>query len=348
MARKGRRSTNEERIEAIRLLQQRYTRAEVANILKVAESSVYDWQSKFREGGLAALSTKIASGRRRLLTDKQLLQLYRWLRGNPRQVQFDFGLWTRKIVRDLIRREFGIDYTLQNVGKILKMLGFSPQRPIYRALERDPERRRKWTQETFPAIKKRAEQEGAKIYFADEAASRTDHHAGTTWAPVGQTPVVEHIGKREGIGMISAISMRGDMHWMVHTESLNSALFTAYLDYLIHDIGGKIFLIADRARYHTSKETTKWLKEHEDRIELFFLPSYSPDLNPDEWVWKNVKHDTIYHIVPQRPGHLFEIASQALRALWKTPEKIRSFFADPNLAYIRRGLRPVTPSPPET
>jgi transposase len=336
MARKGRRSTNEERIESIRLLQQGYTRAEVANILKVAESSVYDWQSKFRKNGLAALSTKIASGRKSLLTDKQLLQLYKWLRGNPRQVQFDFGLWTRRVVRDLIRREFGIDYTPQNVGKILKMLGFSPQRPVYQALERDPEQRRKWMEETFPAIRKRAGQEGASIYFADEAACRTDHHAGTTWAPVGQTPVAGHIGKRESIGMISAVSPRGEMHWMVYTESMDSELFTAYLDYLIDDIEGKIFLIVDRAGYHTSKKTTQWLSEHEDRIELFFLPSYSPDLNPDEWVWKNVKHDNIYRIIPQRPGHLFEIASQALRALWKTPDKIRSFFADPSLAYIRR------------
>jgi transposase len=336
MARKGRRSTNDERVNAIRLLRQGYTKAEVADILDVAESSVYEWQSKFREGGLAALSTKIASGRKRMLTDKQLLQLYTWLRGNPRQVQFDFGLWTRKIAGELIRREFGIDYTPQNVGKILKMLGFSPQRPVYRALERDPEKRRIWMEKTFPAIQKRAAREGAKIFFADEAASRTDHHGGTTWAPVGQTPVVEHVGKRERIGMVSAISMRGDMHWMVHEESMNSALFTAYLGYLIQDIEGKIFLIADRAKYHTSKETARWLKEHENRIELFFLPSYSPDLNPDEWVWKNVKHDNINRIIPQRPGHLFEIASQALRALWKVPEKIRSFFADPNLAYIRR------------
>src|SRR5215469_5599849 len=338
MARKGRRSTSGERMNAIRLLQQGYTRAQVANILDVAESSVYEWQSKFRTGGLAALSTKIASGRKMLLTDKQLLQLYKWLRGNPRQMQFDFGLWTRKIVRELIRREFGIDYTPQNVGKILKMLGFSPQRPVWRALERDPEKRRKWMEETFPAIKKRADEEGAKIYFADEAYSRTDHHAGTTWALVGQTPVAEHIGAREGIGMISAISMRGEMHWMVYAESMNSALFTDYLGYLINDVEGKIFLVVDRARYHTSQETLLWLMDRKDRIELFFLPPYSPDLNPDEWVWKNVKHDTIYRVVPQYPGHLFEIASQALRALWKSPEKIRGFFADPNLAYIRRAF----------
>lgn len=336
MARKGRRSSSDERINAIRLLQQGYTRAEVANILQVAESSVYDWQSKFRKGGLAALSTKIASGRKRLLTDKQLLQLYRWLRGNPRQVQFDFGLWTRKIVRELIQREFGISYTPQNVGKILKMLGFSPQRPVYQALERDPEKRRQWMEETFPAIKERAERESARIFFADEAGCRTDHHAGTTWALVGQTPVVKGTGKRESIGMISAVSMRGPMHWMVFEGTMDSALFTEYLDRLIHDIKGKIFLIVDRAGYHTSKETREWVKKHEDRIELFFLPSYSPDLNPDEWVWKNVKHDHIARIVPQHPGHLFEIAERALRLLHAAPAKVRSFFADPKLAYIRR------------
>ena len=336
MARKGRRSTNEERMNAIRLLERGYTRAEVANILDVAESSVYEWQSKFREGGLGALSTKIASGRKRLLTDEQLLKLYKWLLGNPRQVQFDFGLWTRKIVRELIRREFGIDYSMQNVGKILKMLGFSPQRPVWQALERDPEKRRTWMEETFPAIRKRADQEGASIYFADEAYSRTDHHAGTTWAPVGQTPVAEHIGAREGIGMISAISVRGELHWMVYSEPMNSALFTDYLGYLIDDVEGKIFLVVDRAGYHTSHETALWLTEHKDRIELFFLPPYSPDLNPDESVWKNVKHDNIYRVIPQHPGHLFEIAGRALRSLREAPEKIRGFFADPNLAYIRR------------
>ncbi len=336
MARKGRRSTNEERVNAIRLLHQGYTRAEVARILDVAESSVYDWQSKYREGGLAALSTKIASGRKKLLTDKQLLQLSGWLRRDPRQLELDFGLWTRKLVRELIKRKFGIDYSLQNVGRILKMLGFSPQRPVYQALERDPEKRRKWMEETFPAIKKRADQEGARILFADEAGCRTDHHAGTTWAPVGQTPVVKGTGKRESIGMISAVSMRGAMHWMVFEETMNSKLFTEYLDRLIHDIKGKIFLIVDRAGYHTSKETAEWVNAHKNRIELFFLPSYSPDLNPDEWVWKNVKNDNIARIVPQSPGHLFEIAERALRVLRAAPGKIRSFFADPKLAYIRR------------
>jgi len=260
MARKGRRSTNEERVEAIRLLSQGYTKAEVARILNVTESSVYGWQKAYREGGLAELSTKIASGRKRLLSDKQLLQLSGCIRMDPRQLEFDFGLWTRKLVRELIRRKFGVDYSEQNVGRILKMLGFSPQRPVYQALERDQEKRRIWQEETFPAIKERAGREGARIFFADEAGCRTDHHAGTTWAPVGQTPVVKGTGKRESIGMISAVSMRGAMHWMVFDGTMDSALFTEYLDRLIHDIRGKTFLIVDRAGYHTSKETREWVK----------------------------------------------------------------------------------------
>ncbi len=252
----------------------------------VTESSVYGWQKAHREGGLAALSTKIASGRKRLLTDKQMLELSIYLRLNLRQLEFDFGLWTRKLVRELIRTRFGIDYSEQNVGRILKMLCFSSQRPVYQALERNEGKRRKWMEETFPAIKERAETEGAKIFFADEAGCRTDHHSGRTWSPVGQTPVVRNLGKHESIGMASAISMRGAMFWMTFDGTMNSALFTEFPDLLIHDIDGKIFLIVDNVRYHTSKETGEWVKEHRDRIELFFLPSYSPDLNPDEWVWK--------------------------------------------------------------
>ena len=126
--------------------------------------------------------------------------------------------------------------------------------------------------------------------------------------------------------MASAISMRGAMFWMTFDGAMNSALFTEFLDLLINDIDGKIFLIVDNVRYHTSKDTSEWVEKHRDRIELFFLPSYSPDLNPDEWVWKNVKNDHIAREVPQRRGHLFEIARRALRGLRAAPDKIRAFF----------------------
>lgn len=335
MARKNRRSSHEERIQAIQLLEQGYTKAEVAGILNVAESSVYGWQALYRKGGLAALSTKIASGRKSLLDDKQMMRLSRLLRLRPRQLEFDFGLWTRKRVRELILREFGIDYSEQNVGRILKMLGFSPQRPTYQAIQQDEQKRRKWMEEIFPAIKKRADEEGAKIFFADEAGCRNDHQSGTTWAPVGETPVVEFTGKRESIGMVSAISMRGEMSWMLFEKSMNSLLFIEFLKELLADKKGKIFLILDNVSYHKSKVTKAWVEEHKDRIELFFLPGYSPDLNPDEWVWNNVKNDNVARIVPNRPGQLYEIAEKALRMLRNVPEKIQGFFSDPHLAYIR-------------
>jgi transposase len=328
MARKGRRSSHEERIHAIELIAQGYTKREVADILQVTEASVYGWQKLYQEGGLAALSTKIASGRKSLLSDAQLLKLAAMLRVNPRQLELDFGLWTRRRIRELIRRKFGIDYTEQNVGKILKLLGFSPQRPVYQAVQQNEEKRREWTERTFPGISKRAAEEGASIFF--------DHHAGTTWAPIGKTPVVKFTAKRESIGMISAISMRGKMSWMIFEGSMNSARFIDFLKELILDVKGKIFLVVDNVSYHKSAEVKAWADRHQNRIELFFLPGYSPDLNPDEWVWKNVKNDHVARIVPNRPSQLYEIAEKALRMLRNTPEKIRSFFSDPHLAYIRR------------
>jgi transposase len=224
MARKGRRSSHEERIHAIELIAQGYTKREVADILEVTEASVYGWQKLYQGGGLAALSTKIASGRKPLLSDAHLLKLAGMLRMNPRQLEFDFGLWTRRRVRELIRRKFGIDYTEQNVGKILKLLGFSPQRPVYQAVQQSDEKRREWTDKTFPGISKRAAEEGASIFFADEAGCRNDHHSGTTWAPIGETPVVKFTAKRESVGMISAISMRGKMSWMIFEGSMNSGV----------------------------------------------------------------------------------------------------------------------------
>jgi transposase len=336
MARKGRRSSHEERIQAIQLIAQGYTKREVANILQVTEAAVYGWQKAYQEGGLAALSTKIASGRKRLLSEEQMIKLTRMLRLNPRQLELDFGLWTRKRVREMIFREFGIDYTEQNVGKVLKLLGFSPQKPVYQARQRDEEKRREWTEKTFPGISKRAAEEGASIFFADEAGCRNDHQSGTTWAPVGETPVVKFTAKRESIGMISAISLRGKMSWMIFEGAMNSARFIDFLRELILDVKGKVFLIVDNVSYHKSAEAKAWVEQHAERIELFFLPGYSPDLNPDEWVWNNVKNDHVARIVPDRPGQLYEIAEKALRMLRNTPEKIRAFFSDPHLAYIRQ------------
>jgi transposase len=211
MAKKGRRATHEERIVAVQLMEAGRSPDEVAEILGVSRSSVFEWQKKYREGGLAALSTKFASGRPTVLSDKQMVRLYSLIVGrDPRQFSFGFALWTRKLVARLIEQHFGVRVSLVTVGRILKKLGMSPQRPLYRAYQQDPEKVRAWKRETYPKIRAEAADAGASIFFADEAGVRTDHHAGTTWAPIGRTPVVVATGERKSVNMVSAVTRTGN------------------------------------------------------------------------------------------------------------------------------------------
>ena len=335
MAKRGRRATDEERIRAVQLIESGTHYTEVAHVLGVGESTVLEWMRKYREGGLAALSAKIASGRPSSLTDSQLIELFTLIVGcEPRQLSLGFALWTRKLVKQLIRQRFKVSFSEAHVGRILKQLGLSPQRPLYRAYQQNPEKVERWRREEYPAIRSRADQEDATILFADEAAVRTDFHAGTTWAPVGETPVVTSTGERKMLMMVSAISPRGQLRFHLHEGSFKARHFIAFCRQLLADIEGKVFLIVDRSSVHTAKETKEFVASTGGRLELFFLPPYSPELNPDEWVWKNVKHDQIGRKSVRNFGELKNTAESALRRLQKTPRIVLGFFADPKLAYI--------------
>jgi transposase len=187
MALKGRRSTPEERVRAVQLLKEGNEAAMVARMFNVSRAMLFRWQQKYNEDGPAALGTKKTPGPASLLSPTQLSKLCAIITGSdPRQMEFDFGLWTRKIIRDLIRREFGVKYSEVQVGRLLQKLGLTPQRPLYRAYQQDPERVEEWKKSVYPKIRKLAAEEDASIFFADEASIRTDHHAGTTWAPAGR------------------------------------------------------------------------------------------------------------------------------------------------------------------
>ncbi len=215
------------------------------------------------------------------LTKRQMAQLRGTIIGqNPRQYQLDFALWTRDLVREVIERKFGVTYTRQGVGKLLRRLGLSPQRPLVRAWEQDPERVRRWKEEEYPAIHAEAVAAGAAIFFADEAGVRTDCHAGTTWAPVGHTPIIKGTGKRLSVNMISAVSAQGKMHFSFLEGNTNAATFIDYLKKLLHDIPGKIFLVVDGHSAHTATETKKYVASTEGRLRLFCLPPYSPERGP--------------------------------------------------------------------
>jgi transposase len=337
MAKRGRRATNEERVRAVQLIEAGAHYKDVARMLNVGESTVLEWMRTYRAAGLAELSTKFASGRPTMLTDRQMMELYALIEGcEPRQLSFGFALWTRKLIQELIRQRFKVSLSIQHTGRILKKLGLSPQRPLYRAYQQNPERVERWKNEEYPAIRERAAVEGATIFFADEAAVRTDHHAGTTWAPVGVTPVVASTGERKTIMMVSAITPRGQLRFHLHVGSFKAKDFISFCRQLLADIEGKIFLIVDGSSVHTAMETREFVASTNGRLELFFLPPYSPELNPDEWVWKNVKHDQIGRKSVLGIHDLKNAAESALRRLQKMPRIVLGFFADPKLSYISR------------
>lgn len=309
---------------------------DAAKAFGCGRSTVYKWIAEYASKGLDGLAVGKPPGAKPKLTAAQVSQLRNWIVGrDPRQLQFDYALWTREIVRDLVERKFGVIYTLQGIGKLLGRLGLSPQRPLVRAYEQDPERVKRWKETEYPAIREQANRAGAAIFFADEAGVRTDYHSGTTWGEIGRTPIVKGTGKRESVNMISAVSPRGKLYFKFLDGNTNSASFTGFLMDLLNDIPGVIFLIVDGHPAHIAAATRKFAGEHKDRLRLFYLPPYSPELNPDEWVWKNVKHDHAGRMAARTIDELRSGIRLAVERLTSLPELIRGFLADPDLAYIR-------------
>ena len=323
------------RIRAVKQIQAGAHPEDIAAALGLARSTVFGWLAKFREGGVEALRAKPIPGRPRKLNATQLRKVYELVAGHdPRQLRFPFALWTRDMVRELIRRELGVALSAVSVGRLLRTVGLSPQRPLWRASQQDPERVAAWKQTEYPAIRAEAAKVGATIYFADEAGIRSDYHAGTTWAPVGQTPVVRTTGKRHAVNLISAVNPGGTLRFAVIEGTLNGPTFVDFCKRLLHDTTGPVFLVLDGHPVHHSKVVSQFAERTDGRLRLVFLPPYSPQLNPDEWVWKNVKHDRVGRAGIRDAKDLKAKALSALRRLQKLPGVIRSFFNDPDLRYI--------------
>jgi transposase len=238
------------------------------------------------------------------------------------------------MVRTLIRREFKVSLSPVSVGRLLRTLGLSPQRPLWRAWQADPQAVQRWRDEEFPAIRAQAKAEGATIYFGDEAGIRSDYHAGTTWAPVGQTPVVKATGARHSLNMISAVTAKGLLRFSTYTGSFTGARFIEFCRKLMADTDGPVYLVVDGHPTHRSKLVKEFVASTDGQLRLFVLPAYSPQLNPDEWVWKNVKHDRVGRTSATGPDDFKAKVISALRRLQKMPHIIRAFFADPDLRYI--------------
>lgn len=308
---------------------------DVAQMLGLHRKTVYGWLAKFREGGKDALKAKPVAGRPAKLSGRQIARLYALIVGqDPRQMSFEFALWTRELVRQVIRREFCVALSVVSVGRLLRTMGLSPQRPLHRAYQQSPEAVQRWKDEEFPAIRAAAKAAGATIYFADEAGIRSDYHSGTTWAPVGKTPVVRNTGARYSVNMISAVNAQGALRFTVHEGRVNAKVFIDFCKRLLHDSHGPVYLVVDGHPSHRAKITTEFVASTDGHLTLFFLPGYSPELNPDEWVWKNVKHDRIGKTGVTSQDDLKAKAVSALRRLQKLPALVRAFFKDPHLRYV--------------
>jgi transposase len=324
------------RIRAVRQIRDEGVHPDdVAATLGLNRSTVYGWLAKYREGGERALHAKPAPGRPQKLSGQCIARLYALIVGrDPRQLSFEFALWPREMVRQVIRREFGVALSVVSVGRLLRTMGPSPQRPLHRAYEQNPEAVRRWKAEEFPAIRAHAKKEGATIFFMDEAGIRSDYHSGSTWAPVGQTPVVAGTGKRYSVNMISAVTAKGALRFAVYEGGTNATVFINFCKRLLHDTDGPVYLVVDGHPSHRAKATTEFVASTDGQLTLYFLPDYSPELNPDEWVWKSVKHDRIGKTGVTSQTDLKTTATNALRRPRKLPGLIRAFFADPHLRYI--------------
>lgn len=323
------------RERAVRRVQEGESPEVVARIFGVGRTAMYRWLSDYRRGGWGALKAKPLFGRPPKLDGKKLQWIYAAVtQKNPLQLKFEFALWTRAMVARLLKDKFKVTLSAASVGRLLAQLGITAQKPLHRALERDEALVQKWLKTEYPEIKKRAQNEGADIYFGDAAHIRSDHHAGRTWGKKGETPIVETTGARHGMSLISAITSNGRMRFMIKEKGgVNAGVFIEFLKRLMVGAKRPIFLIVDRGPAHRAKKTKAFVETLGGKLRLFYLPPYSPDRNPDELVWKHLKADTVGRMVTTSKVDFKGKVVSSMRSLQNNPDKIRSFYQKPSLKY---------------
>ena len=299
--------------------------------------TIYGWlkMARGRGKGLKALAARPATGRPRTLSAAQERQVFRWINGkNPMQYGFDFGLWTRQIVRALIVQRFGVRLSLASIGAILARQGLTPQKPLQRAYQRDPDAIARWQRETYPAIARNAKRDKAEIYFWDESGFRADAVQGTTWGAKGQTPVVWVPGQRQSISAASAVSSKGAFWFATYPGGLNGELFVTLLCQMMRGRRRPLHVILDGLPAHKTKAVTEYVVGLNGKLTLHYLPGYAPDLNPDELVWSHAKRTGNARRPLQKGERLDERVFTQLAEIGRQPALVRSFFKHPSVAYI--------------
>ena len=309
--------------------------SEVIAAYGFCRTTIYKWIKIALDAGEIGLRSTQGTGRPRTLTSAQEQQVFRWVNGrDPRQYGLDFGLWTRMIVSELIDKKFGVRLGVTAVGTMLARLGLTPQKPLQRAYQRDPEAIERWRRETFPGIARQAKQEGGEVFFWDESGFRADTVHGKTWGVRGETPVVHRPGQRQSVSAASAVNAKGAFWFCTYQGGLNGELFVALLKQMMRHRRTPVHRVVDGLPAHRTAAVKRFVAGTEGKLTLHFLPGYAPELNPDELVWSHIKR-TATGRRPLRKGEtLKEQVRAALAALKNCPRLIRSFFRAPSVAYI--------------
>lgn len=321
------------RMQAIKAVKGGQTVASVASVMGMNIRTVFNWLSTYADGGQKALQAKPIPGRPPKVTGDEMRWIAQTVKDHtPQQLKFEYGLWTLSLIGELIRRQFGKSLSLASVSRVMRLLGFTPQKPLYQAWQQDAVLVEAWQKDTYPKIRAEARQVGATIYFADESGIRSDYHTGTTWSPCGETPVVTVTGSRFSLNMLSAVSPRGDFRFMVHEGSVNATVFREFLKRLMIGATKPVFVVVDGHPIHKAKRVMEYVESLAGQLKLFYLPPYSPQLNPDEQVWAHVKRQVAKRFV-QDKENMKRLAIGALRRIQKLPNLVRSFFQQPECQY---------------
>jgi transposase len=325
------------RKQAIKLIKSGRKKGEVAEIIGVRGGSISEWWKNYKATGMKGLLSKkrgVKSEDKKLLSTQQEHVIQKMITDTmPDQLKLDYGLWTRKAVKELVEREFGVVLAINTMGDYLRKWGFTPQKPKKMAYEQCSKKVQKWLNEEYPEIQKRAKEENAEIQWGDETGVRNNCQHGRSYAPKGKTPTKKSMSKRFSLNMISTVTNKGKVQFMIYSENMNSDKFIEFLNQLIKNNEQKIYLILDNLRVHHSYIVKDWIVENKDKIELFFLPAYSPEKNPDEYLNCDLKQGLSSKPAPKNQKDLKENLENHMRMLSQNPERVQKYFNHKDIQY---------------
>jgi len=324
------------RMRVVHAIVEGMKQTEAVRVFQVSRAAICKWMKQYREGGWKALRSR-PKGRPKSssrLKGWQAAQVVRTITDRtPDQLKLPFVLWTREAVRDLLEQRFGVRVSLMTVGRWLRRWGFTPQKPRRRAWEQDCEEVKRWLEEEYPRVRAAAKQENAEIHWGDEMGLRSDHQAGTSYGRKGETPVIPGTGQRWRCNVISSITNRGTLRFLVFKGRFTADVFVGFLKRVVRSVARKVYLVVDSHPVHLSGAVDKWVQDHRNRIRLIFLPKYSPDLNPDEFLNHDVKQNAVGR---QRASSREDMMANVRGYLWSTqkqPDIVQKFFHAPSVRY---------------